>query len=142
MGSSLDRFVETGKLSFGDFATSVIMDMLKIELKAAAMKMFQAAGGLSGIAGLFGFAEGGMIPTEGPVLVGEEGPELIRGAAGRQVIPNNQLGTGSAGGSVTNNYYSISAIDAKSVAQLFAENRMTLLGNVRQAEKELPIRGR
>jgi len=64
------------------------------------------------------------------------------GAAGRQVIPNNQLGTAPSGGAVTNNYYSISAIDAKSVAQLFAENRMTLLGNVRQAEKELPIRGR
>jgi len=142
MGSALDRFVETGKLSFGDFARSVIMDMLKIELRAAAMKMFQAAGGLSGIAGLFGFARGGMIPTEGPVLVGEEGPELIMGAAGRQVIPNNQLGTAPSGGNVTNNYYSINAVDAKSVAQLFAENRMTLLGNVRQAEKELPIRGR
>jgi hypothetical protein len=147
MNSALDRFVETGKLSFGDFARSVIMDMLKIELRAAAMKMFQAAGGLSGIAGLFGLqigghARGGMIPTEGPVLVGEEGPELIMGAAGRQVIPNNQLGTAPSGGNVTNNYYSINAVDAKSVAQLFAENRMTLLGNVRQAEKELPIRGR
>jgi phage-related minor tail protein len=138
----LDKFVETGKLSFGDFATSVIMDMLKIELRAAAMKMFQAAGGLSGIAGLFGFAEGGIIPTEGPVLVGERGPEIITGAAGRQVVPNGQLGSAGSGGAVTNNYYSISAIDAKSVAQLFAENRMTLLGNVRQAEKELPIRGR
>ena len=146
MGSALYRFVETGKLSFGDFTRSVIMDMLKIELRAAAMKMFQAAGGLSGglsgIAGLFGFARGGMIPTEGPVLVGEQGPELIMGAAGRQVIPNNQLGTAPSGGNVTNNYYSINAVDARSVAQLFAENRMTLLGNVRQAEKELPIRGR
>ena len=141
MGSALDNFVDTGKLNFGDFARSVISDMLKIELRAAAMKMFQAAGGLSGIASIFGFAEGGVIQTNAPVLVGEQGPELIAGAAGMTVTPNNRLMSGGGGGNtyVTNN---ISAVDAKSVAQLFADNRRTLLGNVRQAEKELPFRGR
>jgi hypothetical protein len=43
---------------------------------------------------------------------------------------------------VTNNYITnnINALDAKSVAQLFAENRKALLGSVRTAEKELPYR--
>jgi len=40
---------------------------------------------------------------------------------------------------ITNN---ISAIDSKSVAQLFAENRRTLFGNVEQARRELPMRTR
>ena len=46
--------------------------------------------------------------------------------------------------SITNNYITnnINAVDSKSVAKLFADNRMTLLGNVRQAEKELPNAGR
>jgi hypothetical protein len=74
------------------------------------------------------------------VLVGENGPEVISGAAGMTVTPNSQLNNST--GNVTNNYYSISAVDSRSVAQLFSENRMTLLGTVRQAEKELPFRGR
>jgi hypothetical protein len=45
---------------------------------------------------------------------------------------------------ITNNYITnnISAVDARSVAQLFAENRKTLLGTVRMAEKELPYSNR
>jgi len=44
------------------------------------------------------------------------------------------------GGTVNNTYITnqISAIDAKSVAQLFAENRKTLLGTVQMAQKEMP----
>jgi lambda family phage tail tape measure protein len=79
--------------------------------------------------------------ANGMGLMGEAGPEAImplkRGKDGK-------LGVASQGGAgqVINNYnYSISAVDAKSVAQLFAENRKTLLGTMRQAEKELPFRG-
>jgi len=41
---------------------------------------------------------------------------------------------------VTNNYntYNINAVDAKSVEQLFAENRKSLLGAVGMAQKEMP----
>ncbi len=41
---------------------------------------------------LAGFAEGGMISSNMPVLVGERGPEILAGAAGRHVIPNHELG--------------------------------------------------
>ena len=141
MESALDTFVKTGKLNFGDFARSVIQDLLKIQLRAAAINMFKAVGSGNFLGSLFGFAKGGYISTNKPVLVGENGPELVSGAAGMTVTPNWKMNQGG-GQSVTNNYYNISAVDAKGVAQLFAENRMTLLGTVRQAEKELPFRGR
>jgi lambda family phage tail tape measure protein len=140
MESALDEFVKTGKLNFGDFARSVIQDLLKIQLKAAAINMLKAVGGGNFLGSLFGFAKGGYVGTNKPVLVGENGPEVISGAAGMTVTPNWKM-NGQAQ-PVTNNYYNISAVDAKGVAQLFAENRMTLLGTVRQAEKELPFRGR
>ena len=143
MNNAIDRFVETGKFSFADFSRSVIQELLKIQLKAAAINMIKSfgdTGGGSFLSSLLGFAEGGVIQTNKPVLVGENGPELISGAAGMTVTPNGRLGGGQQ--NITNNYYTVNAVDAKSVAQLFAENRKTLLGTVRQAEKELPIRGR
>lgn len=159
MGSALDNFVETGKFNFSDFARSVIQDLLKIQLRAAATNLLSQAMASFGFAngGAFlngrttAFANGGIVgaPTLFPMangmgLMGEAGPEAImplrRGkdgklgvAANSDVAPRQQI---------TNNYYSISAVDAKSVAQLFAENRMTMLGTIRQAEKELPMRGR
>jgi hypothetical protein len=101
---------------------------------------------MAGIGSLLGFADGGEIPTNGPVLVGERGPELIANAKGMSVTPNNQLGSvapgsnqsGGGGTTIINNH--ISAIDAKGVAQLFYENRQVLFGTVQQAQKELPLR--
>jgi lambda family phage tail tape measure protein len=157
MTSALDNFVETGKFNFGDFARSIIVDLMKIQLRAAAVKVFTAAFGGMGFANgaafsggkVTPFANGGVVggPTLFPMangmgLMGEAGPEAImplkRGKDGKLGVAS-QGGTGSQ---VTNNYYSISAVDSRSVAQLFSENRMTLLGTVRQAEKELPFRGR
>jgi lambda family phage tail tape measure protein len=135
MEQALDNFVMTGKLNFKDLTRNIIQDLLKIQLRAAAVRVFSAMSG-----SLLGFAKGGYISTNKPVLVGENGPEVISGAAGMTVTPNSQLNNST--GNVTNNYYSISAVDSRSVAQLFSENRMTLLGTVRQAEKELPFRGR
>ena len=62
-------------------------------------------------------------------------------ATAGSITPNNKLG---GGGMASNTYITnnISAIDSKSVAQLFAENRQTLFGNVEQARRELPMRTR
>jgi hypothetical protein len=142
MGSALDKFVETGKFNFGDFAKSVIQDLIKIQLRAAATQLLSAAFG--SFFPIPGKAIGGPVQSGQPYIVGERGPELFMPNSAGTIVPNDKLsgGAGSAGGSTVNNYYTISAIDAKSVAQLFAENKMTLLGTVRQAEKELPFRGR
>ena len=145
MESAIDKFVETGKFSFKDFAQSVIQDMIKIELKAQATKLLGAIGGgggiFSAIGSLFGFADGGSPPVNKPSIVGEKGPELFVPRTAGTVVPNG----GSMGPqNVTNNYITnqISALDSKSVAQMFAENRKTLLGTVQLAQKELPYSNR
>jgi lambda family phage tail tape measure protein len=142
MGSSLDNFVETGKFKFGDFAKSVIQDLLKIQLRAAATQLF------SSILGTFGFplpgrAAGGPVLAGQPYIVGERGPEVFLPASAGNIVPNNKLsasGGGGIGGGSTTIINNISAIDAKGVAQLFAENRQILFGNVEQARRELPVR--
>lgn len=90
-----------------------------------------------------GFADGGVPPMNKPSLVGERGPELFVPRQTGTVVPSEMLAAMSRPAApVTNNYITnnINALDAKSVAQLFAENRKSLLGSVRTAEKELPYR--
>jgi hypothetical protein len=146
MNSAIDRFVETGKFSFADFAKSVIQDLLKIQLKAAAMNFFKEAssgGGLMGsVAKLFGFADGGEPPIGRASIVGERGPELFIPKSAGTIVPNGGLAMAGGGGDTHIHNYNIQAVDAKSVAQLFAENRMTMFGMVEQARRELPMRTR
>jgi len=145
MNSAIDNFVENGKFSFGDLAKSIIQDLIKIELKAQATKLLSMIGGgggiLSTIGSFLGFAEGGNPPINKPSIVGEKGPELFIPRSAGTIIPN---GAGMGGGVVNKTYITnnISAIDSKSVAQLFAENRKTLLGTVQLAQKELPYGNR
>lgn len=144
MNSAIDNFVDNGKFSFGDLANSIIKDLIKIELKAQATKLLSMVGGgggiFSAIGSLFGFAEGGNPPINKPSIVGEKGPELFIPRSAGTIIPN-----GGGGGGVVNKTYitnNISAIDSKSVAQMFAENRKALLGTVQLAQKELPYGNR
>ena len=144
MESALDTFVKTGKFKFKDFALSIIRDLIMIELRAKMVALFKTIG-----MAIFGLAGGGPATAGKPYIVGEKGPELFVPKSSGTVIPNGQLvggGTGSSagmGGPITNNYITnnISAIDAKGVAQMFAENRKTLLGTVRYAQKELSYAG-
>jgi len=153
MDKMIDTFVSTGKLSFGDFARSVIADLFKIELKAQSMKLLQMLPG-GGIGGMMGslssfiggfFAEGGQPPLNKASIVGEKGPELFVPKSAGTIIPNGQFGGGAVSQPIVNNTYvtnNVSAMDAKSVAQLFQENRRQLFGVVEQAKKEMPGRNR
>jgi phage-related minor tail protein len=89
-------------------------------------------------------AAGGFIPAGQATLVGENGPEIFTPPAGGQVTPNGMTNAMSSGGGgdTHNHYYNIQAVDAKSVAQLFAENRTTMFGMVEQARREMPMRTR
>jgi lambda family phage tail tape measure protein len=145
IGSAVDQFVETGKFKFSDFARSVIQDLAKMILKAQIFKAIQATLGLFGFS-IPGLATGGPANAGQPYIVGEKGPELFVPKSAGTVIPNNQLsasteamGTGKVNAPITNNYITnnISALDAKSVAQLFAENRKTLLGVTETARREM-----
>ena len=144
INSAIDNFVNTGKFKFGDFARSIIQDLLKIELKAQATALFKgAAGGLgtlfSGLGTIFGFAGGGNPPVNKPSIVGENGPELFVPKTQGTIIPNGGS-TGTVNNYITNN--NVSAVDGQSVARFFAENRRTMLGSMQMAQKELPYGNR
>jgi len=145
IGNAIDEFAETGKFKFSDFARSILLDLTKMIAKAL---IFRAIASLFGGAGIPipGLAKGGPAKAGQPYMVGEKGPELFIPKSAGTVIPNNKLGategvaTGAVNAPVTNTYntYNISAIDSKSVAQFFYENRKTMFGTMTMARKELP----
>jgi lambda family phage tail tape measure protein len=144
MNSAIDNFVDTGKFKFGDFARSIIADIIKIQLKAAATNII---GGIFGsiFPSIFGRAAGGPVQKNTPYLVGENGPELFIPGSMGSVLNNASLNkpADTVSGQPTkiiNNYITnnISAIDSKSVAQMFIENRKSLLGAATVAQKEMP----
>ena len=145
MNDAINQLVTTGKVSFGELAKSFGQMILQMMLKQQAARAASAAGGFltSLFSGLFK-AEGGPVKGNQPYIVGEKGPELFVPPGVGKIIPNNQMGTkgvasGAVNAPVTNTYITnnISALDSKSVAQLFAENRRTLFGSVQMAQKEM-----
>ena len=104
--------------------------------------MFSSGGGSGGstvgnfFKSLIGLADGGPAQANNPYVVGEQGPELFVPKGTGTVVPNGM----GMGGNTNNTYITnnIQAVDAKSVAQLFATNRKALLGSVEMARKELP----
>jgi lambda family phage tail tape measure protein len=95
------QFATTGKITFKNFADSVIGDIARIIAKeeiSSIAKLFSfGAGGSSAISdlGLTGStvryaAAGGSI--SGPTVVGEKGPELFVPDTSGYIVPNNKLG--------------------------------------------------
>lgn len=141
MEDMLLTFVKTGEMNWKDFVQGVVDELLKAQIAKLIANVFgglmegfgggSSGGGSSGggflkkagsfVGGLLGFADGGRIPHNGPVMVGERGPEILSGAGGRTVIPNDQIG----GGSTTVNY-NINAVDARSFQDLLASNPQAL----------------
>jgi hypothetical protein len=157
--TALERFVETGKLSFGDLAKSIIGDLLKIQLKAQATSIFQSSGIGSFFSGLFGgggggggkaftggiklkgFADGGNPPVGVPSMVGESGPELFVPKTAGTIIPNNQLSSMGGGPQVVYNgpyIASMSAIDTQSATQFLSRNKQAVFAANQSATRSLP----
>lgn len=162
MTSALDKFVDTGKLSFSDLATSIIKDLIKIQLRMMMMQGVSTMfGGLSGIfggsggggqmsaasasgdyfAGLAGAATGGTVDS--PTIVGERGPELFIPGRSGSVIPNNNLSDvlSNTGGGTTYNgpvIQNMSAIDTQSGIQFLAKNKMTIWSMNQSANRSIP----
>ena len=120
MSKALDEFVTTGKLNFGDFAKSVIKDMLAIQFRASANNLFSmlAKAVFSpsvSLAEPFGGpkADGGPVESNNSYLVGERGPELFVPRTAGAIVPNHSMAMSSnATNNITN--YNIQAIDTKS----------------------------
>lgn len=165
MNSAIDNFVENGKLSFSDFAESVIKDLIKIQLKAQATSLLSSAGGFLG--GLFGgnsaingtglpsadvlsaqsfgglFADGGMPPVGIPSLVGENGPELFVPKTAGTIIPNQQMSSymGNQQPTVVYNgpyIANMQAIDTQSATQFLAKNKMAVWSANQSASRSMP----
>lgn len=138
MEDMIVSFAKTGKFEFKSFLNSILEDLLRSQIRQLMAQIFNIGGsrgsGTSSLVGsLLGFANGGIIPTNAPVIVGERGPELISGAAGRNVTPNSQLGLGT-----TNVVYNISAVDAMSFKQMVAADPSFLYAVTEQGRKTLP----
>ena len=145
MEDAIVGFAKTGKFEFKSFMNSILEELLRSQVRQLIAQIFSiggtgsigGGGGSTGFFGsigkLLGFANGGMIPTNSPVLVGERGPELLSGAAGRVVTPNEQLGFGT-----TNVVYNISAVDARSFKELVASDPSFIFAVTEQGRRTIP----
>lgn len=139
MEDMIVNFAKTGKFEFKGFINSILEEMLRSQIQQIMAKTFGGIGGggganlFSSLGSFLGFANGGIIPTNGPVVVGERGPELLSGASGRSVTPNNQLG----GEFVT---YNINAVDARSFKELVAQDPSFIHAVAMQGSKAAPSR--
>jgi lambda family phage tail tape measure protein len=138
MGSAVDRFVETGKFKFSDFATSVVQDLIKIQMRAAATQLFNSVLGTFGF-GLPGRAAGGPVLPNTPYIVGERGPEVFLPKSAGNIVPNNKLGSSGNGlGGGTSVVYNINAVDSMSFKQLVARDPGFLYSVTEQGRKTIP----
>jgi len=145
MEDMIVTFAKTGKLEFKSFINSILEDLLRSQVRQAMSQMLggfstasggnNSSGGLLGVVGnLLGFANGGIIPSNEPVIVGERGPELLMGASGRQVIPNEKLGGSS------NVTYNINAVDASSFKSMVAADPSFIHAVAMQGARATPGR--
>jgi hypothetical protein len=112
LGDSWSESINGIKVDFNDLkgsALSAIQEIGESMLKNFLKGQFASSGGgtsfglgdigsaLGGLGDFFGgfFAEGGNFMGGKPIVVGEEGPEIITPRAGGNVIPNHALGGGS-----------------------------------------------
>ena len=137
MDSALSNFVNNGKFNFKDFATSVIRDLVLIELRANTVSLFRNVLGAAGSA--LGFrAMGGPVTAGQPYVVGERGAELFVPSTSGTIVPN--LGTSNAGalGGSSNVVYNINAVDALSFKQLVARDPSFIFAVTEQGRKSVP----
>jgi hypothetical protein len=90
---------------------------------------------ISAVAGFLGFANGGVIPSNAPVVVGEKGPELLFGSQGAAVVANGAMSSGP-----THVVYNINAVDALSFKALLAQDPSFLYAVSQQGAKSMPVR--
>ena len=135
---SILTFVETGKLSFKDLFKSLMVEIIKMQVNKFFLSIFGKGGPMSTLFAGF-FADGGMIPGGKYGIVGERGPELIRGPA--SVIGTDQtaaLMNGGGGSSMTQVTYNISAVDSRSFKDLVASDPAFIYNVTRAGARRIP----
>jgi len=135
MEDAIVNFAKTGKFEFRGFLNSILEDLLRSQVRQLIAGLFGGGQGggsviLGGLKNILGFANGGIIPSNSPVLVGERGPELLAGAAGNRVTPTEGIGN--------NITYNINAVDALSFKQLVARDPQFINAVVEQGRRSVP----
>jgi phage-related minor tail protein len=157
MTTALQNFVKTGKLSFKDFATGIINELINIQIRAMALKMTSGLGsifaGMPSLKGQFesdintsGFtmasAVGGPLNAGQASIVGENGPELFVPRGAGTIVPNSGDLSGLNTGTTIqyNGPYiaSMSAIDTQSATQFLAKNKMAVWSANQSAGRSVP----
>lgn len=159
MESAINKFVQTGKLSFKELAKSIIADLIAIQMRAQATALFsRLLGNIFGMSsaygsatsyaatapmGWLGFADGGEPPVNQPSIVGERGPELFVPKTAGTIVPNHQLSSmmGSSPAVVYNGpvIQNMSAIDTQSGLEFLARNKQAVWAANQSAQRSLPM---
>ena len=96
MEDAVVGFAMTGKLSFKEFANSVIADLMRIAARQAIVQpIAQGIMGAFGIAPLPAMATGGPVIGGVPYTVGERGPETFVPGSSGSILPNGAGGNNS-----------------------------------------------
>jgi lambda family phage tail tape measure protein len=161
MEDAIINFAHTGKLSFKNMANSIIDDLIKIGLRKSMVGLAELMGfgakGTVSVGGLFGglgslfgggsnpfggygsgsgflggFAAGGSVVGNRPILVGERGPELFTPNSGGSITANDQMGT--------NVVYNINAVDAASFRSMIARDPQFLYNITEVGRRSTPNR--
>lgn len=132
------NFAKTGRLSFRSMINGIVEDLLRSQIRQLLANIFGSAGQQGGnifgsIGKIFGFAGGGVVPGNRPIMVGEQGPEIFMPPGQGTIIPNNQLGTGA-----TSVVYNINAVDAQSFKQMVARDPAFLYAVTEQGRRTIP----
>jgi lambda family phage tail tape measure protein len=132
---SIMKFVETGKLSFKDLFKTLMMEIIKMQMNKLFLSIFGKGGPAGSLfAGLF--AEGGRVPSGKYGIVGERGPELVRGPA--NVIGTDETAAMMGGGGITQVTYNISAVDSRSFKDLVASDPAFIYNVTRAGARKIP----
>ncbi len=112
MSNALAQFSTTGKLNFKSLSSSIIQDIVRMQMQAESSQIFgmlssagaDSGGIFSSISGLFGGgrASGGSTAAGSSYVVGENGPELFTPTQSGSIAPNNQRMSGGTMHQVVN----------------------------------------
>jgi phage-related minor tail protein len=147
MEGALERFVRTGKLSFGslkELALSVLADIAMAALRANLPVILSGQGGglggllggvLGGLMGLPGRATGGPVEAGRPYWVGERGPELFVPPQAGRIEPTDRGSRRPVSIAITINHSGAADAGtmARSATQVAASVRAALLRAERDA---------